>query len=240
MKIYLDNGTFMQRISDYVGNGYHWHVGGVFLSHDANKIEDFALKMVERYETNLTAKGRHRNRSVGMAVCVLLAHVGASGHLLWKLLATDGDGAFHDLERSKRDARLKHERISLATGFELVKTTRPAAHGGGEAWTWRMTDTLYKKVESNLTRISLNCSPGDVEQALYDLLMKRPMFRGIRSQSNRLLTHFRREWIVHRGDTPLPELPSLPYIRRQRDRLCLPNDVAKLREYGASSDHTSK
>lgn len=206
--------AFLQRVQDHVRHEYVWYVAGAFEEADYGKLSAFADKVCAAYDINLSPMQRSRRKAAGHGNVHLLG-VKLKAKVVWILMATDGDNDFHLYEKNKKNLTQKDQRLVLM-GFELVQLTRPVSSGGGSTWTWRLTESAYKGMETKIDDIAKRASSG--EQAIAkakETLLWLPMFRGIRVQVGKLFQRLRREWVTRHGDMPIPKLEELPFIRKQ-------------------------
>lgn len=220
MKVHKNLAAFLQRVQDLASKGYRWYVQGSFSADQVDKFTAFAERVSATYDIDLTPRQRNYRRSQGVCVVQLMAHYHPGmGAINWVLLATDGEGSFIEREaKAKHDLTNRRQRFIYADIFELVMTTKPAAFGGGHAWTYRMTKEAVESYENALFRQAQWHAPERVD-FFKGLLRKLPMFRGVRDDCKRFVTLFKSKWTKAHGDKTPPPVLELPYLRRVKDDL---------------------
>ena len=116
--------ALLQRIADYVRQGYVYHVSGTVAIHKAPAL---AQKFRDYYRVDLDRNSRYRRKRLGQANAELLIYSTADTNedLVWVLLVTNGLHPAHHAERLK-DARERGQRL-VVTGYELVRQVHVAA-----------------------------------------------------------------------------------------------------------------
>jgi len=203
--------ALLQRIADYVRQGYVYHVSGTVAVHKAPAL---AQKFRDYYRVDLDRNARYRRKRLGQANAELLLYSAAdpNAHLVWVLLVTNGLHPAHHAERLK-DARERGQRL-VVTGYELVRQPR---HGSSAAaWTWRIEDEQVQTWRYRLK--SLIRTHGDAElQRAWWSLTHAPGFSAIRKQTRGIMTFAKSEWKRSRAKTeqwPFRASIRLSYVRR--------------------------
>lgn len=129
--------VFMQRLADYVRQGYHYYALGEVSPERASSV---AGKFSRLYEVNLHRNHRARLRAHGDASAYCLWWQPHTDTLVFALLLTPGPHAARQLEKLQ-DACTRDARITLGD-YELVQ--RPRDGQPHPAWTWRLTTEGYE------------------------------------------------------------------------------------------------
>lgn len=218
MQLFEDLDAFLQRIQDGVRTGHHWFVQGSFAKADYAKIRPFSEKLSALYDLELTPSQRNRRRKAGLANAILLGFK-RRYQILWVLLASDGEGEFHHLEKGKKSVLQKGMRLEVA-GYELLELERPGEDDAVKStWTWRLTPDAYKSLEEDVIRFAAESqSPMAALTRAQEHLMTRPMFRGVRPQIRRLFMRLRRAWLELHPESSFPPLPAIPFILRKKNK----------------------
>ena len=205
--------SLMQEIPKLVGHGYyHWVSGTVPME----KLEGLAKKFSDRYGTGLTAQQRSRRRSAGEAICRVLALPKTDGKSVdWLLLATDGSGPVNERE-ALFDLRKPDGFLIWNSDYVMKLSTRPRKFGGGTRYTWWMRVELESELDSRASALAQQGDAYRLRQHL-DLMRRRPLFSGIRSQVFKITRRAEASWKRHQGDRPWPgNQDRLPWIGRFR------------------------
>lgn len=214
-QIYLHKSIVMQRLLDAVCRGYVRHTAGVVPAHKAPRL---AEKFAQCYSVHRNANQRAYARRKGQANArlFLLVNPEAPTQLFWWLLATEGEGAAHDLERL-RHARNARERLRVGNDYELIRRTRRRDKGGGTVWTWRMTREYYSEWRECIIQACRRSASKEINRAVRSLY-RTPGYSGIREQVGKLVALARREWRRRHGNLDALMLaPKLGYVERLPD-----------------------
>jgi len=200
-KIYIHaSGTLHQLITS-TARGYVNHVSGVI---KPEKAVDLIARFEDIYETNLNRDQRAYRKKKGKCNVRLFLHPRyTTPDFQWWLLATDGEGAFHEREKSM-DARVRRQRL---TSFNQYQALKAPAVGNIPRWTWRMKDETFKNWQARIQAAIRNRQDEkDLKKVLREL-HSLPGFRGIRIQVAELRKFTIGEW---RRSTKLDHCPHLP------------------------------
>ena len=211
VKIPINKRAAMRILLETVQRGSrHWIAGTVA----PEKALKFAEKMAQRYRANATQAQRAYVKSKGLANTTL-AMFPEYGLLRWWLLATPGRGEVHTLE-CLADAHDRRNLLSWGEQYELMHEQRAKQHGGGRAWTWRMTSTRYAELEASMRELA--ASPGTYSRtdnlaAFVQALMRMPGFHGVRQQQLALLQLGKEIWgRTHAAAQSFPWPEKVPYL----------------------------
>lgn len=207
--VHTKKTPFMQRIADYVRNGYDQYVLGQV---DLKRAGYLAGKLSENLPLNLDKVATCRRRQEGYATARLLFLQSAEPDILhWILLMHPGK-APDTSGQVWRDALV--ERISL-TGYELVRQTRPEARL--PAWTWRYTRAGYDGLRNSIILAIRHKNDGELRR-LMESISKSPGFAAVREQVKKLQGAAVIEWQrTRKASESMPEIPKHGYVRRIED-----------------------
>ena len=127
-KIYIHaSGTLHQLITS-TARGYVNHVSGVI---KPEKAVDLIARFEDIYETNLNRDQRAYRKKKGKCNVRLFLHPRyTTPDFQWWLLATDGEGLFHEREKSKRGLK-KRQRLSAFNQYQAcLLYTSPSPRDG--------------------------------------------------------------------------------------------------------------
>ncbi|BAZ94618.1 uncharacterized protein FOKN1_2241 [Thiohalobacter thiocyanaticus] len=221
-QIYLHKSIVMQRLLDAVCRGYVRHTAGVVPAHKAPRL---AEKFAQCYSVHRNANQRAYARRKGQANARLfiLVNSEAPTQLLWWLLATEGEGAVHGLERL-RHARNARGRVRVGDDYELIRRTRRRDKGGGAVWSWRMTRECYSQWRERIIQASRRSVSTEINRAVRSLY-RTPGYSGVRDQVGKLIALARSEWRRRHGNADALMLaPKLGYVDRLPDSTVLLSD----------------
>lgn len=199
--------ALMQRLDDYVRQGYHLHTSG---SLPLEKAAAFIRKIAPLYMVNAGKDERYRRKKAGLgnARLLLWQPEPPEGQLAWWLLVTDGEHPAHQLERLK-DA-YGPNRLTC-TGYELLQLTRKGQEA--PSWTWRMSNETYDGWRTRIIQAVRARTDAPLRQAWLSLY-RVPGFSGNRKQVGKLVALVRAEWARSRAE-PFPLGRSrLGYVQR--------------------------
>jgi hypothetical protein len=180
------------------------------------KVLPMLDKFARLYAVDRNRLVRSRAKARGLANTILLLHDAKDGALSWILLASPGAGAVHEREQLS-NAALRAQRIRI-DGYELVRLTRAEKKGGGETWTWRMTEENYQAWRDRIRACIREDKDPRQRDRLLDALYRSPGFRGVRSQVGKLVAFFRAELKRSgEGEADVDLKRTLPYLRRIPD-----------------------
>lgn len=236
--IILPKHTYMQRIADYVRQGYHYHISGTVTAQKAPRL---VAKFVDLFGADADRNRRHRAKAKGLANAHLLLHAPKSLQqssdcsIYWVLLFTNSKDTDSYLKRVEQlthqrpvDARDKQGRIEI-TGYELVIMPKPLKQRtedgkllkvpgkGKEVWTWKMTSSTYEDWRERMIQVIRFKSELAFKEAHMELF-RSPGFWGIRSQIGKIAQLINAEWKRTRGAGEEPPQRRLGYIQRQADK----------------------
>lgn len=185
----------LARVLDSIPKGYCRYTHGVV---SANKAEQLARKLHQRYGIGCTPAQRVTKRKRGLANALLVMYWPEGGQqAMWLMLATDGDG----MDGEKLLGIADKPRL-VWLGYEIVR--RPER--GRAAWTWRRPASEMAEHHALIAEFS-NKRRVNALGALLQQLANQPGFHGVREQSKRLYEEARRHG--HVGD-----LPHLFYVQK--------------------------
>ena len=212
--VHIHKTVLMQRMLDAVVRGHYWYVFGTIPLH---KAEPMVTKFAEHYGVDLNANQRAYRKRRGRANTRLFMYAHAeSTDLYWWLLATAGTGWVHEEERLLHTVK-DRQRIRIDDDYELVRRTRPRAHGGGMVWTWKMTRMCYARWRERIIHACRRSEPYEVSRAISSLC-RVPGFSGVREQAGKLVALTRTEWRRRHGNIDALNFPpALPYLERLAD-----------------------
>jgi hypothetical protein len=94
--IIAHKSAFMQRIQEAAAHGYEWVITG---SIDIHKFDNLYRKMNALYDVKMDKNRRYRAKKSGKCTCRFYATPEKDNQILWVVLATAGDGLFHNEEK---------------------------------------------------------------------------------------------------------------------------------------------
>lgn len=188
------------------------------------KWPSLVAKFSSRYEVDISPPARQWRKKRGQCSAHLVGAAlppDAAGveTVRWVLLVTEkGKGEVKEQEKL-RDAR--RDRIVWGD-YVLMRMARPRQHGGGSRWTWCLTPQVERQEANYLTGLAQAAARGGDSSRLLaytQILVRRPMHSGVRTQIAKMLRRARRVWDQHSESRPWPgpvpdDLPILTYRRR--------------------------
>lgn len=187
-------------IINAVSRGHDRHTSGLV---PLERAEALVTKFAERYGVLESAsEARQRRRHKLARARLHMGFVGRveDGRLWWLLLVSrEGEGPVTTLEKLYA-AQDKHHRIHIM-GLELVRYPRL---GSVERWTWRLPTDAYRLLLKHAVALAQHQDPRQA-QALINHEMRRPGYRGIRTQRKELFRAMARARVplVKHGAAPL-------------------------------------
>lgn len=209
LKVFRYKTTTMQRIQRNITKGYIWYTSGIVASHRA-------LKLVEKFETlyltNLNKNQRNYRKFQGKCNTRLYMYPDSdSKNFRWWLLATDGKGQVHELEKLQLVYDQKYK-LQWNDDYEIVRVSKEGK--SGEVITWRMTkkcrDAWYRRIQSAIR----SKSDDEMKQTMWSL-HRVPGFSEVRETVKKLKTYTEKEWKrSRRSKTKCTHITQfIPYVR---------------------------
>ena len=228
LKIFRYKTTCMARIGKYAVMGYTWYTSGIV---QANKALKLVQKFEELYNTHLIAHQRYYRKGKGQANAKLFMYpIPESKNFRWWLLATDGKGNVHELEKLHIVYDQKH-RLQWLDDYELVRVFKEGK--SGQVITWRMTkkcrDAWYRRIQSAIR----SKSDEEMKQTMWSL-HRVPGFSEVRETVKKLKTYAEKEWKrSRRGKTKCTHITKfIPYVRNPDDKDYLLSLLVKRMNHG--------
>jgi len=236
--IFRKKSGFMQSCLDAARSHTYFMSGLIKLE----KVQDFHAKMSRKYEVNLPKMEAYRLRKGGAATCKLNYYKMPESYslerndldlpvpndqVIWVMFSSEGQHPFGDEGDTWRDLK-GTDRLNFM-GLEMVQVTRRKAVLTAEqveagkklpkpkqtpSWTWRFTDDYYSKLRNKSIEAIKTHSDWMIDLILREA-KATPGFSAVREQLKKLVALIRGEWLRHRKDSKMPELPSkFGYVRR--------------------------
>lgn len=200
-KITLHKTDAMTELQLLVSRGYYRYCTGIIPQKSAQAL---TLRFSDRYQINATTMQRYRAKKKGIAnaALVLLQEKG-SDNVFWWLLATEGEGLVHQLEKLQ-DASDKRQRVTMPqSDYELVKVPRKELK---PAWTWRMTPETEEAWGARFKNAIQHNNDLELRQAL-ESLRRVPGFREARKQAFAIESNAVGQWArLRHGEWPYPRI----------------------------------
>jgi len=208
-KIYIHLSGTLQHLITLTGRGYVHHVTGII---KPAKVEHLSERFKNLYETELSKHQVARRKKAGKCNVKFVIHPRyTTPDFQWWLLATKGEGAFHEREKSLCST-LKRQRLRAFNQYEAIKLPND---GKPPSWTWRLTKESYLNWRARIQAAIRNRrDEKDIKNVLREL-HSLPGFRGIRSQVAELRKFAGGEWRRITAQNSCPHIPKSvqPYLR---------------------------
>lgn len=179
--------TAMQRLLHHVRCGYIYHFSGTV---EPNSLLDLIEKFSKIYRIDLNVNQRYYRKSKGKANVFFTCYpVLKNGNnvFIWFLLATEGKGKIHELEKLK-NVNIKSERLSWLNEYELVKLSKKESK---PAFTWQMTnENLNGWIERIRYAVAEKKNNSLMKRAIWSL-KRTPGFRGNRIHVKKLFNQLK-------------------------------------------------
>lgn len=192
--VYVSKTNFMQRVQEAAGDGYcYYTLGNV----GAGSVLKLVRKFKSAYSIDADKNERYRRKRDGLGNARLLLRWSEADGMDFALLVSPGAHPAQQLEKLK-DLRTEH---LTYREFELIRLTAPGRMKPSLTWRWSK-----ETVEAWRTRLHL-CTAHNNKKDIFQSwrsLYRTPGFAGIRKQVGELVSYWRKEWGMLRGDTPCP------------------------------------
>lgn len=204
MKITATQTDAEKLILRYVSqNKYYWWTSGELIddSEKLDKLTRLSNKFADLYGTLRPAhwKAYMARKVRARAFCVAYEHQRGSGKFRWYLLATDGSGPVHELEKL-HDAR----QVPIQIGDLVLKeVVRPAEFGGGRRWTY----LVERRVESSQDKYLFELVKKGKDRELaaaFEYVCGYTMHSGVRSWVRRQIHSKHALWLKFWPNRPWP------------------------------------
>jgi len=207
--IYIHLSGTLHNLITLTAKGYVYHVSGVVKPEKALHLHS---RFSEIYDTELSRFQRARRKKNGKCNVRFFMHPRYTSHEFeWWLLATEGEGIFHERENPKSGLKKRH-RLRAFKNYEAIIAP---AKGDVPRWTWRLTDEVYKNWEARIQAAIRNRKDDKDLKNLMRELHSLPGFRGVRNQVAQLRLFTIGVWRRDRKEKHCPHLPKSvqPYLR---------------------------
>lgn len=208
--VYHSKSAFMQRIADFVRQGYDAHTTGTV---SVARAAALVRKFRDLYLVHLGKDMRYRRKQQKLGNAALLLYRSLAepkGALTFVLLVSPGEHAAHQLECLQKAQKVRLE----VTGYELVQQTRPGA--AAAAWTWRMTSSTYQGWRDRI-RDQVRARAAKHLKESWHSLHHVPGFAPVRHQVRQLRRLLKEEWKRHSSEPLQLEMMKLRYVQRLPD-----------------------
>ena len=196
--IFARKTELLQYVLRLVPAGYTFHATGEV---EPAEVEAFMYRLTDRYRTYLNENQRRYRRKFGQANSKLLIFRSAKGPLPWILLATDGKGTVHELEKLHKVSD-RRNRLTFG-GYELARLPRK---GSKARWTWRMPRNTENELLDSM-RNAIARGNDDMVRAMLESLSRSPGFHGVRKQVYMIqgqgMSHWKR---TRKGNWPFEKI----------------------------------
>ena len=197
MKVHEDMTTALQHILHCWQRGY---TSSVSFEISVDRVDIKKLELADDYGTMLPPWKRQDRKEAGQptAVANCVRIIGNPAKRLVILMATPLVAQAHP---SSAWAREKwRERLLEVDCYVMVREPRPR---GDYAWTWRLQESVYRRLSGELTATVKRGDPGAVAAVCQKWLKVFSLTGGVRRQLRRLFQSARKLWNASRP-TPWP------------------------------------
>jgi len=172
----------MQRLLEHFSHGYYYYQKGFV---NPLKLKKLIIKFCDLYKIQSTRNQKYYRKTKNQANTFFTCYpVNQHGSVvfIWFLLATDGVGKIHDLEKLN-DGRNPQNRINWDFDYEIVKIS---SKGKKTAFTWRMTKVNFDSWVSRIRQaVKEENNSSLLKQCIWSL-KRTPGFRGNRENVKEL------------------------------------------------------
>jgi len=207
--LYIHLSGTLHSLITLTAKGYVHHVTGVV---KPEKVEALAARFEELYDTELSRFQRARRKKAGKCNVRFIIHPRyTTPDFQWWLLATDGEGLFHEREKTK-DSTKKRGRL---TAFSQYQAVMQPAKGSIPRWTWRLDAESFANWKARIQASIRNRSDEKDIKRIMRELHSLPGFRGVRGQVAELRKFTGAEWRRITAQNSCPHIPKKvqPYLR---------------------------
>ena len=175
-QIYIHLSGTLHSLITHTAKGYVHHVSGVV---KPDKVEHLYSRFEELYDTELSKFQRARRKKAGICNVRFFLHPRyTTPDFQWWLLATDGEGLFHEREKPFCST-FKRQRLRAFNQYEAIKLPN---EGKPPSWTWRLTKESYLNWRARIQAAIRNRKDEKDLKRIMKELHSLPGFRGVRNQ----------------------------------------------------------